>query len=435
MKDNVAIYKSKLLSIEEAVNKIESNMEIVVSQGCEPQGCMKQFHTVADRVENVKVFSVLTFRGYEFFTNPAMKGHFELCSWFHGGGARAGLAAKSGAVHFVPNLLHNIATGHNEARKTNIFFGSCTPPDKHGFVCFGLGTSYEKDIFEKADLVILEVSPTLPRIFGDVEVHVKDVDFFVENEIDLPVIPKKIPGDIDLQIGSIIAELVDNESTLQLGIGEIPNAVAHALTGKKDLGIHTEMITDSMMDLYEMGVITNKKKAFYKDKFIATFVFGSRQLYDWVDNNVAIRFFRGPWVNHPSILRQNSKMVSINTCMMVDFYGQVYSEGIGFKQYSGPGGQFDTAMGARQGIDGLGKSIIACPSTAKDGAMSTIVPFAPTGTPVTLHRGITDYVVTEYGAAWLRGRSVPERTLALINIAHPNFRNQLMEEAKKYGFI
>jgi acyl-CoA hydrolase len=435
MKDHSATYRSKLISIEEAVSNIKSGMEIVVSQGCEPQGCMQQFHTLADKITDVKVFSVLTLRPYDFFTKPEMKGHFELCSWFHGAGARGALAAGSCCVDYVPNFLHHIGTDHYKARRIDIFFGTCTPPDKHGFVCFGLGTSYEKDIFEKAKIKILEVSPNLPRLFGDTEVHVDDVDFFVEYNTEPPLIPFKQPAEIDLRIGEYVAELVEDESTIQLGIGEIPNAVAHALEKKRDLGVHTEMMTDSMMTLYDMGVITNKKKAFHKGKFIAAFVFGSKALYEWCDNNVAISFLRGPWVNSPAVVSRNSKMVSINTCMMVDFTGQIHSEGLGFQQYSGTGGQFDTAMGAREGIDGLGKSIIACHSTAKKGTISTIVPFAPPGTSVTLVRNITDYVVTEYGAAWLRDKTVKERTKSLISIAHPDFREQLKEEARKMGYM
>jgi acyl-CoA hydrolase len=331
-------------------------------------------------------------------------------------------------------MLHNIASGFLETRRPNMFFGTCTPPDKHGFVSLGLGVIYEKDMVEAADVVILEVNKRLPRIFGDTAVRVDDVDFFVESHCELLPLPEKSPDETDLIIGNHIAELVPDEATIQLGIGGIPNAVAMSLEKKRDLGVHTEMLVDSMRHLYEIGVITNKKKTLHKDKFICAFMFGSQELYDWTDNNVAVLVLKASYVNDPAVIRQNSKMTSINTCFMVDLTGQVFSETIGTDQYSGTGGQFDTAMGAREGLDGMGKSIIACRSTAKDGKLSTIVSVAPQGTPVTLHRGVSDYIVTEHGVAWLRGKTVKERAESLIGIAHPNFREQLKEEAQRMGY-
>ncbi len=427
-------YKRKVISIEQALGKIESNMQIVTASSCEPQGLMERFHLRADSVEGVKVFSVLTRRPYEFIVNPAMKGHFELCSWFHGIAARSGMATNSECVSYIPVLLHNIASDQR-SRGTDIYFGSCTPPDDHGFVSLGLGTAYDREILEDAKMVILEVSNKLPRILGDTIVHVDDVDFFVENDHEPPHIARKEPGEIDRMIGEHICELVADESTIQLGIGDIPNAVALSLAGKKDLGVHTEMLVDSMMDLYEMGVITNRKKSLMKGKTVCAFMFGSPELYEWADNNPSVMVLNGSWVNDPAVVRQNSKMVSINTCMMVDFAGQVLSEGIGVTHYSGTGGQLDTAMGAKEGLDGMGKSIIACRSTAKHGTASAIVPFAPQGTKVTLHGGMTDYVVTEYGTAWLRGKTIKERTKSLIGIAHPDFRDELTEQAKKMGYM
>ena len=434
MKDRLAAYRKKVISAEEAVQKIDSDMEVVVSATSEPRSIMEKFDTVADRVANVKVFSLLTANPYKSLVDPCKSGHFELCSWFHGACARTGIAARSGSVSYVPNMLHNIASGFLETRRPNMFFGTCTPPDKHGFVSLGLGVIYEKDMVEAADVVILEVNKRLPRIFGDTAVRVDDVDFFVESHCELLPLPEKSPDETDLIIGNHIAELVPDEATIQLGIGGIPNAVAMSLEKKRDLGVHTEMLVDSMRHLYEIGVITNKKKTLHKDKFICAFMFGSQELYDWTDNNVAVLVLKASYVNDPAVIRQNSKMTSINTCFMVDLTGQVFSETIGTDQYSGTGGQFDTAMGAREGLDGMGKSIIACRSTAKDGKLSTIVSVAPQGTPVTLHRGVSDYIVTEHGVAWLRGKTVKERAESLIGIAHPNFREQLKEEAQRMGY-
>jgi len=430
------ILKSKLIPIDEAVRFIKPDDDVIVAQcASEPQGCMSRFHTVADRVHDVRVFSVLTLKPYDFYMKPEMRGHFELCSWFHAPGSRAALAAGAGTVTYVPNMLHRAGMDRIHAHKPNIFFGTCTPMDAKGFVSLSLGITYEKDVLEAADLVVLEINENLPRTLGDTHLHVTDVDRFVEYTNEVPTLPAPSPGPVDLAIGRHIAELVPDEATLQLGIGGIPNAAALALKDKKDLGVHTEMLVDSMMELYEMGVVTNKKKALYRDKFVATFAMGSRRLYDWLHDNMAVEFRRGRWVNDPAVIRQNSKMVSVNTCLMVDFSGQVASESIGTQQYSGTGGQADTAVGAREGFDGLGKSIIACASTAKGGALSTVVPTLPEGTAVTLHRSDVDHVVTEHGIAYMRGRTLRERTRNLIAIADPKFRDELTFRARAMGYL
>lgn len=430
------IYKSKLISIEKAVSFMKSDTDVIVAQcASEPQGCMSKFHLVKDQVHNVKVFSVLTLKPYDFYMKPEMKGHFELCSWFHAPGSREAIKKGAGTVTYVPNMLHRAATDRLKVRKPHMFFGTCTPPDDKGFVSLSLGITYEKEIIEAAEIVVLEVNNQLPRTFGDTHVHVSDVNYFVEHSQAPPDLPSPNPDEIAMKIGNNIAGLVENGSTIQLGIGEIPNAAALSLRNKKDLGVHTEMLVDSMMELYEMGVITNKEKAYYKDKFVCTFAMGSEKLYKWLDNNPAVEFLRGKYVNDPCEVRKNSKMVSINTCIMVDFTGQVASESIGTNQYSGTGGQTDTAVGAIEGFDGKGKSIIACRSTAKDGKISTIVPFLPEGTAVTLHRSNTDYIVTEYGVARLTGLTIKERTEALIKIAHPDFREELRAKAEKMGYL
>ena len=430
------IYRSKLVAVDDAVSRIASNNDVIVAMcASEPQGCMSRFHIVADRVENVRVFSCLTLKPYDFYMKREMKGHFELASWFHAPGSREALKNGVGTVTYVPNMLHRAAMDRIHARRPDIFFGTCTPPDKHGFVSLSLGITYEQDIIEAARLVVLEVNPRLPRTLGDTQVHVSKVDFFVLNDQEVPTLPSPVPSATDLAIGAYIADLVEDGSTIQLGIGGIPNAAALALKDKKELGVHTEMFVDSLMELYEMGVITNTRKALKRGKFVTTFAMGSRKLYDWLDDNVAVEFIRGSWVNNPAIVSQNSKMVSVNTCISVDLTGQVASESIGASQYSGTGGQSDTAQGAVAGFDGLGKSIIACASTARGGKLSTIVPTLPEGSAVTLHRSHVDHVVTENGVARLRGRTVRERTRELIAIAHPDFRADLTTKAKALGYL
>ncbi|MEN6476646.1 MAG: acetyl-CoA hydrolase/transferase C-terminal domain-containing protein [Rectinema sp.] len=429
-------YKSKLISIDDAVDRIGTGDDIIVAMcASEPQGCMSNFHKAAGRVEDVRVFSCLTLKPYDFYMKPEMKGHFELASWFHAPGSRAAIKAGSGTVTFVPNMLHRAASDRIHARRPDMFFGTCTPPDSHGFVSLSLGLTYEKDVLEVAKTVVLEINPRLPRTFGDTQVHVSQVDYFVEYDQEVPALPEPQPNETDRAIGAHIAELVEDGSTIQLGIGGIPNAAALALRDKKNLGVHTEMLVDSVMELYEMGVITNHAKALRKGKFVTTFAMGSRKFYDWLDDNVAVEFQRGRWVNDPSVVAQNSRMVSINTCLTVDLTGQVASESLGTTQYSGTGGQSDTASGAVEGFDGKGKSIIACYGTAKNGTISTIVPTLPEGTAVTLHRSFTDYVVTEYGIANLRGRTVRERARMLIDIAAPQFREELTTKAKALNYL
>ncbi len=431
-----AMYRSKLIHVEDAVAKIQSNFDIVVAQAAsEPQTCMARFHDAAPRVQNVRVFSVLTLNPYPFFMTADMRGRFELCSWFHSAPARKALKDGAGTVTYVPNMLHRAALDRLHVRRPDIFFGTCTPPDKHGFVSLSLGITYERDFLEHAGTVILEVNPQLPRTFGETHVHVREVDFFVETDNAPPALPATTPDKVELAIGGHIADLVEDGSTIQLGIGGIPNAVAHGLRGKKDLGVHTEMMVDSMVDLYEAGVVTNKRKTLVKNKIVCTFAMGSPRLYEWLHDNVAVEIRRGAWVNDPAVIRQNSRMVSINTCLMVDLMGQVASESLGPVQYSGTGGQTDTAEGAQEGTDGLGKSIIACRSTAKAGTTSTIVPTLPEGSAVTLHRSCCDIVVTEHGAAHLRGRTIRERARALIAIADPKFREKLTVDAVRLGFL
>ena len=430
------IYQSKLIPLEKMPDLLQSDTDVIVAQcASEPQGCMSVFHLAKERVQDVKVFSVLTLKPYDFYMKPEMKGHFELCSWFHAPGSRKALKEKTGTVTYVPNMLHRAASDRMKVRRPHMFVGTCTPPDEKGFVSLSLGITYEKDILEQAEITVLEVNDKLPRTFGDTHVHVSQVDYFVEYSQNPPTLPEPVPDEVAMEIGKNIADLIEDGATIQLGIGEIPNAAALMLKDKKNLGVHTEMMVDSMMELYEMGVITNQEKSIYKGKFVCTFAMGSDKLYQWLDNNPVVEFLRGSYVNDPCLVRQNSKMVSINTCMMIDFTGQVASESIGTEQYSGTGGQSDTAVGAIEGLDGKGKSIIACRATAKGGKISTIVPVLPAGTGVTLHRSNTDYIVTEFGSVRLTGRTVRERTEMLISVAHPDFREELRKQAEQMGYL
>lgn len=429
-------YATKVITVEEALSKIKSGDEIISALGAaEPRGFMERLHEVHQQVRDVTVVTCLPMGKYEYFTNPKYKESFSMEGWFYSPEIRK--AHMNGNISFIPNHLHLASTKRLAYRKPNIFVGTASRMDKHGYLSISLSATYERDMMENADLVILEVNPNMPRSFGDTVISINDVDYIIESEYLPPVLPYITPSEKDQLIGNYVAELVEDGSTLQLGIGGIPNAVAAALGNKQDLGIHTEMFTDGMVDLVQRGVVTNRKKTLKPDKMVATFALGSQKLYDFIDDNPGVEILRGRWVNDPYIIGQNYKMVSINTTLEIDLTGQCCSESIGHRQYSGTGGQADTAIGAQ--ISPGGKSIIALYATtsvSSNGAegkriISKIVPTLTNGATVSLSRNDVDFVVTEFGIAALRGTPVRERIKRLINIAHPDFRNELREEAKK----
>jgi acyl-CoA hydrolase len=422
------LYKSKRVTAEEILDKVESNDEIIVAMAAsEPVHLLEKLHTIAGRVENVNVVSCLPMKGYDFFMKPEMKGHFFMESWFYSADLRK--AHAFGTVSYIPNHLHLAATKRLAYRKPRFFWGTASPMDRYGNMTLSLGITYEKDILENAGIVVLEVNPSYPESAGDTIINIKDVDYVVESSRPVPTLPVMEPTEKDLLIGQHIAELIEDGSTIQLGIGGIPNAVAQALYGKRDLGVHTEMFTDSMVDLFNAGVITGAKKTLWKDKMVGTFAYGSKKLYDFIDRNPVCEFQRGRIVNDPYVIGKNYRMVSINTTLQVDLTGQCCSEALGVRHFSGTGGQADTAIGAQMSEGG--KSIIALYSTVKNDTISTIVPTLSQGAAVTLSRNDVDYVVTEYGIAPLRGRSIKERVNNLIAVAHPDFRAELKKQARE----
>ncbi len=424
-------YKRKLTDIEEVLHLIKPGMTVVAGMTpMEPQLFLSQVHKA--RADDVKIFTCLNMKPYPFFYEETPSS-FENNSWFFGHYNREAIKKGILKTHYVPNNLHQAGTDFIQTRKVNMFVGVASPMDKNGFFTLSASVVYEKDILEAADIVVLEVNPNAPKTHGDTSVHIREVDYIVEVDYPLPEIQPSKAGKEERAIARHISELVEDGSTLQLGIGSIPDTVARFLESKRDLGIHTEMLTESMVDLFEKEVITNSKKTLWKGKFVCTFAFGTRKLYDFVNDNPAVMFFRGSYVNDPYVIAQNEKMVSINTALMVDLTGNVCSEGIGKTHYSGTGGQLDTHRGAIMSRGG--KGIIALKSTAKGGEISKIVPFLPEGSPVTIPRQDVDYVVTEHGIAHLRGKSVKERALEMINIAHPDFREWLKKEASKLGLL
>jgi acyl-CoA hydrolase len=296
-----------------------------------------------------------------------------------------------------------------------------------------LGLVVEKQMIEAADLVILEINRNLPWTLGDTQIHISEVDAIVENHVPLFELPSAPATEAEKTIGGYIAGLIEDGATIQLGIGGIPNAITACLLERHDLGVHTEMFTDGMIDLYNAGVVTNRKKTLWKGKMVGAFALGTQKLYEFVDNNIGVEFQQGNITNNPYIIAQNYKMVSVNTALQVDLYGQVCSQSIGPRHFSGTGGQLDTHRGAQMSQDGRG--IIALRSTAKDGAVSTILPVLPEGAEVTVPSHDLDTVVTEFGVAELRGKTLRGRMEALVAIAHPDFRPWLREEAQRLGIV
>ena len=436
----MCIHHDKYITVEKALELIKSN-DVIVSAlaAAEPKEILKQLHTISPRVKNVSITTCLPMEMAEYFSNGDYRQSFQMDGWFYTAAMRK--AQKTGAVSFIPNHLHLAATKRLHHKKTDIFIGTASPPDKHGYVSLSLSNVYEKKMLEQAGLVILEVNPHYPRTFGDVEVHLNEIDYLIETNYEVPELPDVLPGEKDLQIGQLIAQRIPDGACIQLGIGGIPNAVAHSLLNKKDLGIHTEMFTSGLMKLVKAGVVTGKKKQMYRGKHVAAFALGTKELYQFIDDNPGVLIMDGYWTNDPYTIAQNDNQVSINTTIEIDLTGQCASESIGHVQYSGTGGQADTAIGAQKSKNGC--SFIALYSTAmvknqKTGEreeISKIVPFLKPGATVSLSRNDVDMVVTEYGVAKLRGTNVMERVQRLIGIAHPKFREELLKDAKELGYI
>jgi 4-hydroxybutyrate CoA-transferase len=296
-------------------------------------------------------------------------------------------------------------------------------------VSLGVSVDYTKAATKSAKLVIAQVNERMPRTLGDSYLHISEIDYFVEASAELIVLPQPTISKIEEEIGERCASLIEDGATLQLGIGALPDAVLKFMKKKKDLGIHSEMISDGVVELIEAGVVTNSRKTLHKDKAVITFLMGTRKLYDFVDNNPMFYMAPVDYVNNPYVIAQNYKMVSINSCVQVDFMGQVVSESIGAKQISGVGGQVDFVRGAN--ICPGGKSILAMQSTTGGGKISKIVPVIDTGAAVTTNRNDVRYIITEFGIADLKGKTIRQRAKCLIAIAHPDFRPQLIEEWEK----
>ncbi len=420
------LYKSKLKTAEEAVNYIKSNDRVVIAHAVgEP------IYIVDKMVENYKAYKnveivQLVPMGHSLYAKEEMKEHFKLNAFFLGGNTRD--AVYEGRGDFTPCFFYQIPTLFRSSLPVDVALVTVSPPDKDGFCSLGTSCDYTKPTAQAAKLTIAQVNKKMPRTLGYNFLHISDIDILVEHDEQVPELPNPKITDVEMKIGENCAKLINDGDTLQLGIGAIPDAVLKFLTNKKDLGIHSEMISDGVVDLYEKGVITCKKKTLHKNKMVVAFLMGTQKLYDFVHDNPIINMMDIEYVNNPIIIGQNDNMISINSALEVDLMGQVCAEAIGLKQFSGIGGQVDFVRGSA--FSKGGKSIIAFPATARNGTISKIVPFLQKGSAVTTSRTDVDYIVTEYGIAHLKGETLRTRAKNLINIAAPQFREELITEYK-----
>ncbi len=421
-------YKSKLQTPAQAVGRIQSGDRVYYGGNAAiPQALVRALAERGPELENVQLNHVLLL-GKDPLSTPEMAGHFRHNSLFVGPADRE--AVNAGRADYMPIFLHQIPRIFQERRvPLDVAMVQVSPPDEHGFMSLGVETLASKAACQAAKTVIVQVNEKMPRLLGDCFLHVRNVNAIVEVTEPLPTLQPKPATDIERAIGGHILQLIEPGSTLQMGIGGIPDAVYAAMEGNLDLGVHTEMISDGAMRAIERGVVTGNRKTLHPGKVVITFALGTEELYEFLDNNPLIEAHPVDHVNDPFIASQNDNLVAVNSAIEIDLTGQVCSDSIGSYIYSGFGGQVDFIRGAARSRGG--KPIIAIQATAKGGAMSRIVPFLKQGAGVVTSRADVHYVVTEFGVAHLFGKNLRERAEALISIAHPDFRNELEQAAKE----
>ena len=433
-------YQHKIITIEDALAMVKTHDKIVVGMvASEPRSFLSKLHTIDESIHDVNVTNCLPLMEAEFFTNNKYANRFSIDSWFLSRSLRK--AQLNGNISYIPNHLHLAGVRRLEHVIPDLYVGVATYPDQDGMISLSLSNVYEKRMVMAAKKVILEINPNFPRTQGDLMVHVDEVDFMVETDYQVSELPDEEITEKDSRIGGFIANYIQDGDCLQLGIGSIPNAVANALVNKKHLGVHTEMFTTGFMKLFQAGAIDNSKKQLHPGKMVCCFAAGTKELYQFLDGNPNVLIMDAHYVNNPDVIKQNDRQISINSTIEVDLSGQCCSESIGPKQFSGTGGQVDTATGALKSKGG--KSFIALystamvtnPATGTKEEISKIVSQLKPGAIVSLSRNDVDHVVTEYGVASLRGTNIKERVQRLIAIAHPKFKEGLLRDAKAFGLI
>jgi len=426
-------YQSRICTPQEAVKAIKSGDYVVVGHACgEPRSLTKAMSERYAELKDVKVVHRVGM-GECLYAQPGMEEHFRHISLFAGANSRQ--AIYEGRADYLPRFISEIPALFLEGHiPVDVALVTVSPPDKNGYCSLGISVDYTLPAAKMAKTIIAEVNTNMPRTHGDSFLSVKEIAHIVLSDEPLMEVQPVPQTEVEKQIGHYCAELIEDGSTMQMGIGAIPDATLAAMMHKKDLGIHTEMFSDGVIPLVEAGVINGSKKTLHPNKIVSTFMMGTEKLYKWVDDNPVVEMHPEHYVNDPWVIAKNYKVVSINSALQVDVLGQVAADALGPKQFSGVGGQIDFIRGAKRSIGG-GKSIIAIPSTAAGGKVSRIVPALYEGTAVTTTRNEVDYVVTEYGIAKLSGKTNLERLKALVAISHPDFRDEIMSKARKLYYL
>lgn len=421
MKEN---YSEKIITVEQAVEKIKSGSRLLLGHAvAEPTSLLNEIIAKRENYKNLEICHLVFLGNSDYLKYPE---NFTDNSLFLGAGQRK--YYSEGVVNFTPCFFHEVPKMlEEEYLPVDIFAFQCAPPDEKGYINVGVSADFGLTAIKKAKMVIAECNPQMPRTGGDGNsIHIDDIDFMYNVDRPLIEIKETKIGDVERKIGAYIADLIPDGATLQLGIGSIPDAILEFLKDKKDLGIHTEMLSDGVVDLVKSGAITGKAKNTHKGKIVTTFIMGTKKLYNFVNNNPDVEVYSVDYTNNPYEIAKNDNMISVNSCIQVDLMGQVIADNIGLKQFSGVGGQVDFVRGANMSKGG--KAIIAMASTTIDGKLSKIVPYLDKGGAVTTSRFDVSYIVTEYGIAKLKGKTLKERAKLLINIAHPDFRDELVKE-------
>jgi 4-hydroxybutyrate CoA-transferase len=427
------VYRAKICAPDEAVQAIKSRNRIFMTGNCSvPKELLGALVRRAPQLEDVEIVQVLTIGPAEY-VEPRMEGHIRVNSLFISANVRQ--AVNEGRADFTPVLLSQIPQLLRDPNllQPDVAMIHCSPPDEHGFCTYGVEVGLTKPAAEAARIVLAEVNERMPRSLGDSFVHVSRLTHIVPVNYPIVEVPMGSPGELQRRIASHIAELIPDGATIQMGLGEIPDAILFYLQDKRDLGVHTELFSDGIIDLIETGVVTNAAKTIHRGKVISGFALGSQRLYDYMDNNPIFEFHPQDYINDPFVIAQNSKQVAMNSALEVDLTGQVCADSIGTMFYSGVGGQLDFIYGASRSPGGI--PIIALPATAKEGTISRIVPSLRLGAGVVTTRNHVHYIVTEYGIASLFGKSIRQRVRALINIAAPQFRDELTRFAQQQHWI
>ena len=421
-------FNGRTITAFEAATKIKSGDRVVVGHACgEPKSLVEAMVDRAKELSNVEIAHMVSM-GKARYCLPENEKSFRHNALFVGGTSRK--AIKDGRGDYTPCFFHEIPLlFRDNILPVDVALITVSPPDKLGFVCLGISVDYTRQAALSAKTVIAEVNPNMPCVGGNSYLHVSDIHYFVHSEEPLIELKPPTIGEVEKAIGSNVAQLIKDGDCLQLGIGAIPDAVLGFLGQKKELGIHSEMISDGAMKLVNEGVINCRKKTFHIGKIVITFAMGTKVFYDWLNNNSMIEAYPVNYTNDPFNIAQNDNMVPINSALLVDLLGQVAADTLGPTQYSGVGGQVDYVRGAARSRGG--RSIIAMPATAAKGTQSRIAATLMQAQSVTTSRNDVDYVVTDYGIAKLKGKTVKQRSEELINIAHPKFKDQLRQERKK----